>query len=325
MLELGPLEAGHTFQFEQLGAREIVAIEANVEAYLKCLIVKEAVGLSRSRFLLGDFCEYLETTDDRFDLVFASGVRYHMADPIGLIESIGRVTDRCFVWTHYYDPDAYTGPPRTAKPDTRDPRIIRYEHQYGDMGLGRFWGGNVSLNVWLSRADILSSFESVGLRHISVLQEHRQHENGAAFSFVASRMPLEIAPGALASSRSGLSVSRQDRPEDDLIDTRPMKWFFAVNGVSLQLQRDFWQSMILAAVRSARQHTDLAPHLLFDGDDDPFLAVLERLGVTIVRHRVSFYDALERHDGGSDYLKVASATFLRTEIPAIEDDPLRST
>ena len=50
-----------------------------------------------------------------------------------------------------------------------------------------------------------------------------------------------------------------------------MKWFFAVNDVSLQLERDFWQSMILAAVRSARQHTNLAPHLLFDGDDDPFL------------------------------------------------------
>ena len=53
--------------------------------------MKEAVGLSRTRFLLGDFCEYLETTDERFDLVFASGVLYHMADPIGLIESVGRV------------------------------------------------------------------------------------------------------------------------------------------------------------------------------------------------------------------------------------------
>ena len=116
-------------------------------------------------------------------------------------------------------------------------------------------------------------------------------------------------------------MSRQDRPEDDLIDTRPMKWFFAVNAASLQLQRDFWQPMILAAVRSARQHTDLAPHLLFDGDDDPFLPVLEQLGVTVVRHRVSIYDALERHNGGSYYLKIASGAFLRTEIPAIEDDP----
>jgi hypothetical protein len=191
VLELGPLEGGHTFQLEHLGAREVIAIEANVEAYLKCLIVKETVGLSRSRFLLGDFCEYLERTGERFDLVFASGVLYHMADPIGLIESISCVTDRCFVWTHYYDADAYLGPPRTAKPDARDPKITRYEHHYQDMSSSRFWGGNVSLNVWLSRADVLSSFESAGLRHISVLQEHRQHVNGAAFSFAASRLPLE--------------------------------------------------------------------------------------------------------------------------------------
>jgi hypothetical protein len=191
VLELGPLEGGHTFQLERLGAREIVAIEANVEAYLKCLIVKELVGLSRSRFLLGDFCAYLEETGERFDLVFASGMLYHMADPIGLIESISRVTDRCFVWTHYFDADHYPGPPRTAKPDTRNPRITRHEYHYQDMNCDRFWGGNLSLNIWLSRADILSSFESAGLRYIKVLQEHRQNENGAAFSFAASRMPLD--------------------------------------------------------------------------------------------------------------------------------------
>src|SRR4051794_2616577 len=35
VLELGPLEGGHTFQLEKLGAREVLAIEANVEAFLK--------------------------------------------------------------------------------------------------------------------------------------------------------------------------------------------------------------------------------------------------------------------------------------------------
>src|SRR5262245_30352526 len=33
ILELGPLEGGHTYQFERLGATEIIAVEANVEAY----------------------------------------------------------------------------------------------------------------------------------------------------------------------------------------------------------------------------------------------------------------------------------------------------
>src|SRR5437764_1159033 len=38
VLELGPLEGAHTYQLEQLGAARILAVESNVEAYLKCLI-----------------------------------------------------------------------------------------------------------------------------------------------------------------------------------------------------------------------------------------------------------------------------------------------
>src|SRR6187549_1828057 len=41
VLELGPLEAGHTYMLERAGAASVVAVEANTRAYLKCLIVKE--------------------------------------------------------------------------------------------------------------------------------------------------------------------------------------------------------------------------------------------------------------------------------------------
>lgn len=190
VLELGPLEGGHTFQLERLGASEVLAIEANAEAYVKCLIVKEALNLERAHFMLGDFTEYLESTNERFDMVFASGVLYHMTDPLGLIESIARVTDRAFVWTHYFDPVAYVGVPRTARPDPRSADITRYEAEYPDMDSGHFWGGNIPMNAWLARADILSFFQRAGFQHIRVNDEHRDHPNGACFSFSASRLPL---------------------------------------------------------------------------------------------------------------------------------------
>ena len=60
ILELGPLEGGHTYQLDRLGAAEIVAVESNVEAYLKCLIAKELTGIKNARFLLGDFVEHLK-------------------------------------------------------------------------------------------------------------------------------------------------------------------------------------------------------------------------------------------------------------------------
>ncbi len=49
VLELGPLEAGHTYLLSQAGARTITAVEANPRAYLKCLIIKELLKLERAQ------------------------------------------------------------------------------------------------------------------------------------------------------------------------------------------------------------------------------------------------------------------------------------
>ncbi len=53
ILELGPLEAGHTYMMHQAGAKHITAVEANSRAFLKCLLVKELYQLNRTSFLHG--------------------------------------------------------------------------------------------------------------------------------------------------------------------------------------------------------------------------------------------------------------------------------
>lgn len=40
VLELGPLECGHTWMLDRAGASEVVALEGNRRAYLKCLVVR---------------------------------------------------------------------------------------------------------------------------------------------------------------------------------------------------------------------------------------------------------------------------------------------
>ncbi len=103
-----------------------------------------------------------------------------------------------------------------------------------------------------------------------------------------------------------------------------MKWFFALNSTSLQAQRGFWEPMILAAVTSAQEHTDLEPHFLWDGDEDPLLEDLRSRGVVVVRHRVTFYDALVEHAETTHpgWLSIASGAFMRTELPLVVDDQL---
>jgi hypothetical protein len=186
VLELGPLEAAHTYLLEKLDAASIIAIESNAEAYLKCLIVKEVLGLKRSRFLFGDIVEYLSTIGKRFDLIFCSGVLYHMADPLIPIRLICDLTDRCFVWTHYYDVDRHPVPFSAQFRSDSGFSATYWSHTYGDRS-SQFWGGNQQTAVWLEREDLLAAFQHFGLSDTTVIHDDVNHPSGPAITFTACR------------------------------------------------------------------------------------------------------------------------------------------
>ncbi len=186
VLELGPLEGGHTYQLEKLGARSITAVEASVEAYLKCLVVKEELRLHRSRFLLGDVPEFLLGNERRFDIVFCSGILYHMADPLLLIREISRTADNCFVWTHYYDKDNHRlmHYPRERALDGFT--ATYWSHTYGDKTTA-FWGGNQESAAWLERETLYAAFRHFGMTDIVELRDDTTFVNGPNVCFTARR------------------------------------------------------------------------------------------------------------------------------------------
>ena len=103
VLELGPFEGYQTAVLEWRGADPILAVEGSQTAFLKCLVVKELLGL-HARFVYGDVLGFLEETTDRYDIVWATGILYHQTDPVGLLERIGPRTDRIFLHPHCIDP-----------------------------------------------------------------------------------------------------------------------------------------------------------------------------------------------------------------------------
>ena len=184
ILELGPLEGAHTYQLVKLGATEIVAIESNKEAFLKCLIIKELIHFERARFLLGDFVSYLESNTNIFDLVFCCGVLYHSEDPIHLIHLISTATKRCFVWTHYYHREHCSARKKRAVSVHGFPAtyfVSKYEGRQG----GRFWGGPRPTAVWLEKETILEAFRFFGFSKITVVNEDESNPHGPAITFVA--------------------------------------------------------------------------------------------------------------------------------------------
>ena len=196
IVELGPLEGGHTYMLQRAGAASVVAIEGNRRAYLKCLVVKELLALQRARFLCGDFVEYLRSTDERFDICIASGVLYHMRNPVELIELISRRAKRLYLWTHVSAGEATTpklrrrlGAPYTAEHASFVHELRRYNYGLSPRWAG-FCGGSNSYSNWLSRHDLFEALEFFGWSNVHVNFDDPDHPNGPALALTARRDTL---------------------------------------------------------------------------------------------------------------------------------------
>ena len=193
ILELGPLEGAHSYQLEQLGASQVRAIESNTEAFLKCLVLKEALKM-RTEFLCGDVVSYLGQTNYFYDVVFCSGILYHMANPLELIKLICGRARSCFVWTHYQSASAIAAGTRLPKiVETDGCEVTFYEAAYADMAYGQFWGGNKPIACWLSQEDIVRAFAHFGFGQSLILEDQPDHPNGGAFSAVFAAEDYQLA------------------------------------------------------------------------------------------------------------------------------------
>lgn len=197
ILELGPLEGGHSYMLEKAGAKSIIAIDANTRSFLKCLITKEIFNLKKSKFMLGDFCEYFNylDSDKKFDLILASGVIYHMKNPIKLISDIGKHTDKVFIWTHYYCPEIINnceniklkfGNFIKLEAEGFSCDVCRYEYQEALSYTG-FCGGSDSYSYWMKKDDMIMCLKYFGFKNIIIGSDHHNHPNGPAFTLLCTK------------------------------------------------------------------------------------------------------------------------------------------
>jgi hypothetical protein len=196
LLELGPLEASHTWLLEQRGAAAIDAVEANKLSYLRCLVVKELLGLKKARFHLGDFSKWLEKEDRRYDMIVASGVLYHMEDPVRLLELIAARTDAFYLWTHYVSDEAMPrrDPRRgafTGAVDVRESHGVAVRlHQRSYRGAWRsksFCGGMHDLHRWIEKDDIVALIGALGFDDLRIAHDQPDQQHGPSFSIFAKR------------------------------------------------------------------------------------------------------------------------------------------
>jgi len=159
------------------------------------MIVKELLKLDRASFLLGDFISWFEARPRKSDIAWASGVLYHMPDPLKLLELLADAADTLFLWTHYID--SIEMPPDDArwKLITSEKRVqwrghdfVLHERPYRIATIdANFTGGIYPIPHWMEKKDILTALNVLGFDKIEILPGDPNHSIGPNFSIVARR------------------------------------------------------------------------------------------------------------------------------------------
>lgn len=200
VLELGPLEGGHSYLIDRLGARSVTAVEANARAYLKCLVAKETFGMPSVRFLLGDCLAHLRAPGPRYDVGIACGILYHLTNPVGLLELLAQRCDAIYLWTVFYDPEFVA---KNPVPGAKFTDSVPMEHagirhtlhrfNYGpSLDWKGFCGGGDVYSYWMEKADILAALARFGFTDVRVEQQPNVH--GSALMVAARKHSLRPIP-----------------------------------------------------------------------------------------------------------------------------------
>jgi hypothetical protein len=196
VIELGPLEAAQSYLAQKYGASEVLAIESNSTAYLKCLIVKELFELNKVRFLFGDFMPYLRTNQRMYDICIASGVLYHMRYPAEMLGLVARAADRVLLWTHYFDEEIIKHHPYVAARHRGGDiaanyagfqHVLRRQEYQTSLDWSGFCGGSAPYSYWMRRDEILACLEYFGFDELHVDFDAKDHHGGPAFAVAAIR------------------------------------------------------------------------------------------------------------------------------------------
>jgi hypothetical protein len=176
----------------------VLAIESNTKAWMRCLIVKNHLDMRNATFLLGDFQQYLSaySPPPHFNFVLASGVLYHMTDPVRLLLNIARAADAIGLWTHYFDKNVLGAKENVQGKFSFEPRLITtprgravryYEQAYLQaLDWTGFCGGSAPGSVWMARDDILDVLGDEGFACETGIEDI-DHPNGPAFCVFAQR------------------------------------------------------------------------------------------------------------------------------------------
>mgnify|MGYP003608169387 CR=1 FL=1 len=187
ILELCPIEGGNSYMLQKRKVRKVTAITPSEISYLKCLCVKEMLGLTNVDFLLGDFFIFLRNSHNRYDVALVNDILYRTPNPVYLIDLLSRVAENIILWTHYFDLDIVQRNPSLRK-------------KFGDICYQSYADFNYTscscsdpspyseeCSLWLTKESLVSALCHFGYNEIRTLSDDKHNPNGPALFICAKK------------------------------------------------------------------------------------------------------------------------------------------
>lgn len=93
-----------------------------------------------------------------------------------------------------------------------------------------------------------------------------------------------------------------------------MKWFSGLNSLNQGAYLNYIKMYKVAVITAKRTNPDLQPYLILDGEIDDHINDLIKMGVTVIKHKVTFSKELIEHYKEDT---IAPGAFLRIDIPKV--------
>jgi SAM-dependent methyltransferase len=176
--DLGSLEGGYAVEFAQHGY-DVTGVEARAENYEGATWLQETLAWPNLHFIQGDVREVL--ADRQFDVVFCSGLLYHLDKPVFFLKQIGAATRKMLILNTHYSLEG-GHPENVHHPDSRC-EYGDFEHE-GRKGHWYYeedsrWASFVNRSsFWLRKEDlVLSLREDAGFNRVTEIEDWQDRED----------------------------------------------------------------------------------------------------------------------------------------------------
>lgn len=176
VMELGSLEGGHSFNMASRPQIEnVLGIEGRQSSVDKARFVQKLLKIDNVEFVTANLEETDLASFGEFDVVFCSGLLYHLPEPWELIEQISRVSPNLFMWTHY----------------TKEETVNAHAHgmpgyTFQEGGLSDPLSGMSADSFWPTLDGLQDMLKEYGFKTIDLIEDDPDHPHGPAITLAAT-------------------------------------------------------------------------------------------------------------------------------------------